>query len=273
MSTHLTYHLFVSTFDYTEKSEAAKNGGCFEENSIVYDNVRGPTRIQDVSVGDKILSVGADGRYEYSEVAFFLDYDPTSERLYYEFATESGSKISMTPSHLIFVGGSEKRRDQMKADFAKFVIVGNYVLVRTSPDQAGTLEKVVSISTRLGKGAYAPATLNGNIVVNNIAASCYAIFRDEKLTHSFFLPMRWMFQFINFGDRLSSSLHVGQSSSDINLEQQQQQQQQENSLEDLTNLGRHRRSAAHTHQLGIHWYARLLYRAFGHFIPARLIYN
>lgn len=242
------YFIFI-----LEKSEAAKNGGCFEADSIVYDIKHGPKSIKDVHLGDKILSMGADGHYEYSEVAFFLDYDPEVDRLYYEFETESGNKITMTPSHLIFVS-TDNQAETMKADYAKYVTIGNYVNVRSSDNTSSQLEKIVAITTRLGHGAYAPATLNGNIVVNNITASCYAVIHNERMVHYFFLPLRWSYNFISLGDRLSSAL--GQSSSDVN------------SIDSV----RSKRSTD-SPQLGIHWYARLLYSTFRGMIPSTLIYN
>ena len=40
-------------------------------------------------------------------------------------------------------------------------------------------------------GIYAPVTEQGNIIVENILASCYADFENHKLVHLAFAPLRW----------------------------------------------------------------------------------
>ena len=39
-------------------------------------------------------------------------------------------------------------------------------------------------------GAYVPLTMEGNIVVDGIVASCYASF-DHNLAHFLMIPMQW----------------------------------------------------------------------------------
>ena len=41
------------------------------------------------------------------------------------------------------------------------------------------------------EGIYAPLTREGNIVVNSVVASCYAVISDQDLAHLSFAPVRW----------------------------------------------------------------------------------
>ena len=45
-------------------------------------------------------------------------------------------------------------------------------------------------------GAYTPVTLEGNIIVDEILASCYA-FPDHILAHAGMTPMRWFPKIVN----------------------------------------------------------------------------
>lgn len=75
-------------------------------------------------------------------------------------------------------------------------------------------EKVVSIQTRSIRGVYAPLTLEGTIVVDDVATSCYA-FVDHHLSHAVFSPLRgyhviktlfrdWLGSFVHYFDWLST---------------------------------------------------------------------
>ncbi|XP_053206665.1 indian hedgehog B protein-like [Panonychus citri] len=57
-------------------------------------------------------------------------------------------------------------------------------------------EKVVKVTQSLRKGAYAPLTRNGNLIVNQIVASCYAVVNDQSLAHLSFLPVRLYYNLI-----------------------------------------------------------------------------
>ncbi|XP_017493939.1 PREDICTED: sonic hedgehog protein-like, partial [Rhagoletis zephyria] len=222
----------------SEKSESARNGGCFDETSVVYSRSGGPKPIKDVSVGEELLTMAADGlSYAYSPVLMFLDRDPSVERLYYHIETSSGAKITATASHLLFVAeglNEDEEKDSIlvsattttttttQPQFAKDIALGQYLYtLRREGDQlvdrstqSATLEKVVKISTSLSRGAYAPLTMTGNLVVNNITASCYAVINSQRLAHLSFAPVRWAHSFTELGDRLSRFLlHTSSSSS------------------------------------------------------------
>ena len=55
-------------------------------------------------------------------------------------------------------------------------------------------------------GAFVPLTKEGNIVVDNVLASCYASF-DHDLAHNMMTPMQWFPEIIEwmFGDENASA--------------------------------------------------------------------
>ena len=248
---------------FAEKSEATRSGGCFDGDSIVYTK-EGAVPIRDVRIGDEILSVSSDGSLQLSEVLLFLDREPNGTRLYYEIETESGSKISLTPSHLIFVADNnetEISRAMRRVEYAKNVQTGQFLYTSSKGDiQSMTsiamdshqsrplyayFDRVVRVRTRKATGAYAPLTRTGNLVVNNVIASCYAVINDQTVAHLSFLPIRvlesikdsfeWLAQVIGAEDQQSSHNSV-------------------------------------SHQIGVHWYPRLLYWLSQYVVPSNKMY-
>lgn len=250
---------------FAEKSEATRSGGCFDGKSVVYTK-EGAVPIRDVHIGDEILSVSSDGSLRFSEVLLFLDREPNGTRLYYEIETESGSKISLTPSHLIFVAddnATEVSRAMGRVEYAKNVQTGQFLYTSSKGDiqsmtsighpmdsrQSGPhsayLDRVVSVNTRVADGAFAPLTRAGNLVVNNVIASCYAVINDQTVAHMSFLPIRvlesvkdsfeWLAQVIGAEDQQSSHNSV-------------------------------------SHQIGVHWYPRLLYWLSQYVVPSDRMY-
>ena len=239
----------------TEKSDSARNGGCFDENSVVYYR-NGPKPIKDVQIGDEILSMGSDGKFVYSQVLMFLDRDPNIDRLYFHIETASGATITATPSHLLFVAEPNSTANQQvfaNPQFAKDIFVGQYLYTRSGTNQSNSafLDRVVRIRTSVGRGAFAPLTATGNLVVNNITASCYAVIHSQTLAHLSFLPVRWAHFFVQLGDHLSGYF-LSKSTS--------------------TFSARSIRSKP-VAQEGVHWYAQMLYNLFKYFIPSQMMFN
>ena len=55
-------------------------------------------------------------------------------------------------------------------------------------------EKVIRVSVSKSRGIYAPLTAEGNMVVDGIVVSCYAVIDSQKLAHWAFLPVRVYYQ-------------------------------------------------------------------------------
>ena len=216
-------------------------------------------------MGDEILSVSPDGSLQFSEILLFLDREPNGTRLYYEIETESGSKISLTPSHLIFVADdntTELSRSMGRVEYAKKVQTGQFLYTSSKGDNKSMtfnameslqsrpeyayFDRVVSVRTRVADGAYAPLTRAGNLIVNNVIASCYAVINDQSVAHLSFLPIRLLETIKDSFKELSYLLHVRDRQSD--------------------------HKSVSSHQIGVHWYPKMLYSLSKYVIPSDKMY-
>ena len=149
-------------------------------------------RLSDLNIGDTVLSVNsASGELEFSPVILFLDREPTEVRQFYSLLTENGHSLTLTPEHLIFSHFAEDASQaEFEAVYAKDVQEGDFVLVSTGK---GQLEKVrvTQVEMRVLTGVYAPLTSAGNLVVDNVVASCYAVVDSQNIAHAAFAPLRW----------------------------------------------------------------------------------
>ncbi|XP_023216466.1 sonic hedgehog protein-like isoform X2 [Centruroides sculpturatus] len=148
----------------SESADAAKSGGCFHGDSEVYTS---------------------EGIRKMSELK--IDWDPNKKRQFYVLKTERGREITLTPSHLIF--SSPKNGTYVNAMFTRDIRLGDYIYTRD--EHANILpDRVISIVTITDTGVYAPLTLQGNIVVDGVVASCYAVINDQNIAHWAFFPVR-----------------------------------------------------------------------------------
>ncbi|GFU54354.1 tiggy-winkle hedgehog protein [Nephila pilipes] len=216
----------------SESVDLRRAGGCFNGNSIVY-TPEGEKLMSELSVGDEVLVVTPNGSLGFSKVVLFLDHDSKKSSWYYTIATENNSRITLTSWHLIFTASDEKTSYiDRYAEFAKNIRIGDYIYVLKNLQQNEiSLEKVTNITVTKEIGNYAPLTLEGTIVVNNIVASCYAVISDHELSHFSFLPMRVLHNL------KEASWHFFQS---LNIKFPTKRRQQESK--------------------GIHWYADFLYK-------------
>lgn len=158
-----------------------------------------------------------DGQLKYSEVFMFLDRDMEQKREFLRIETEDGTAITATPSHLIYTwqkntDNSITTKPSNTADFrfAEQIETGDFVLTNIN----GTLEprRIKRITAELHRGVYAPLTYDGTIVVNSIAASCYALVEKHSLAHIGFIPMRSLHrieEFLGFTNDISDNLPRG----------------------------------------------------------------
>ncbi|KAG7463770.1 hypothetical protein MATL_G00180210 [Megalops atlanticus] len=200
----------------SEHSVAAKTGGCFPGRALVTLESGGTKAIQDLRPGERILaSSESDGSGElvYSEVIAFIDRDPATRKHFYAIGTEGGAELSLTAAHLLFVtegncsGGAAAARGGMRTIFASDARPGQCVLTAGGEGSGGRLERVAWVQLREDRGAYAPLTRHGTLVVDGVLASCYAAMDQHRLAHWAFAPLRLLYRWTGPGGNQGDGIH------------------------------------------------------------------
>ena len=152
--------------------------------------------ISELKTGESVLTMNEDGSQVFSPVILQLQQFPDQITTFHVIRTKMGHNLTLTPNHLIYTrNGNESTQhlsefSSFRAVFASSLRNGDYVLV--NDDTKGmTKDRVVSVSAVSLAGVYSPVTEQGNIIVENILASCYADFENHQLIHLAFAPFRW----------------------------------------------------------------------------------
>lgn len=183
---------------------AAKSGGCFPGEASVALEGGGTKPISALRPGERVLALaggGGGGELLYSEVLAFLDRDPGSRKLFYTLHTRAGPRLSLTAAHLLFVSagncseGAEPAPGALKTVYASRARPGQCVLVARGGGDGGggggaRLSRIARVTLREARGAFAPLTQQGTLVVDGVAASCYAVVEQHALAHWAFSPLR-----------------------------------------------------------------------------------
>lgn len=224
--------------------------GCFTGNTSVQLASGLTVPMSRLRIGDRVLSLNADGNLEYSEVLLFLHRNPELRSRFLRLTTASGVAITITPSHLILRWHKPNTTVLHEATpvYAQDVRVDDQLLVSGHAGPGGRLrvDRVSKIEEVFETGVYAPLTLSGTIVVNEIVASCYAVIFSQRLAHLSFAPLRLLntveLSFKHFY-AITTSPFVASASRDGSL------------------------TARYLPPNGVHWYCRFLERLTKIFVP------
>lgn len=286
------------SFLFTESSQAARHGGCFPPESTVLTESGAVKKLSELLVGDRVQSMNEQGQLVFSPVLLFLDRDLNDQRQFVQLQSADGAKVTLTASHLIYTVaasqdlledvdvGSDNFQQQMneiervedaeeenrlldrlmvnvtvgqlgsrlRATFASKVQIGDWI-VTTGRDGRPVPQRVVDVSAVVHQGVLAPLTDQGTLVVDQVVVSCYAVIDNQAIAHWAFAPIRLANNvregFIHFWRTLNSPVSASSSSSS-----------RSSSTTKTTN-----------NNVGIHWYAQMLYRIARFVLPSHLVFN
>ena len=169
--------------------------------------------ISELRVGDWVLAADEKGTLRFSQVIMKTHEDPDFEQKFQLIQTKTGRNLTLTDTHLIYkaeVYGLKQDLKEIvssKPVFAMNIKKGDFVLVN---DEINGMMKdeVVSNDVVVRKGISAPVTTYGNIVVDDILASCYINY-EHSFVHMIFGPFRWFHYTKNLLARITKMQNNG----------------------------------------------------------------
>lgn len=152
---------------------------CFPGDATVRVLDKGTVLMKNVKIGDQVQVQGGN----FSPIYAFGHFDPDVEVAYLSIQTTITTLV-VSELHMVFVAGKGFVA-------ASSVVVGDLLEVTNHKMPV----PVTSIRTRLDTGAYAPFTIDGTVMVNDILASSYVSIRPglialHAMAHLFCAPRR-----------------------------------------------------------------------------------
>jgi len=146
---------------------------CFSGASQVDVQGKGATRMDALQIGDSVLT--GDGTFQ--KVYSFGHFAPDQPVKYLQIKAETMNKpLEISEFHMIYKRDKESKKKMVVA--AKDIKVGDTLIT----GQGASME-VKSIGSLVRNGAYAPLTMNGDVVVDGAVASNYIVLSPSFTKH------------------------------------------------------------------------------------------
>ncbi|CAF1477119.1 unnamed protein product [Adineta steineri] len=162
---------------------------CFSADSLIKLSNGEYKQIDNLKSGDEIITI-EQSKIISTEMIMMLDRQISKEALFYKLTTDSGNEISLTEYHLIPIMNFTGNKNYL---FAKQIQIGDYLFVLSNDKLIHS--PVVNITIEMKKGYYAPLTMKGTLLINNILASCFANINDHYLAQYSMAPFRYYYKF------------------------------------------------------------------------------
>jgi len=171
---------------------------CFSADTWVETESRGHVQVKSLLEGDRLRALDvATGDLVFSKFVTYGHDDADMWVHYVQLTTASGKQLKISDTHLILKSSGE------------FVFAGEL----QEGDVLENEERIVSVDEALEKGAYAPLTEHGTLVVNGLVASCYSSFRSHSFAHAIHPTVTWLLQSANsllgYKDTLEMASKIG----------------------------------------------------------------
>jgi len=179
---------------------------CFPSSATVRREDGRKVAMKDLRVGERVLTLNHLHQPTYSEVSMIMDRQTKVKVTdYLRITTLANKTLTLSTNHLIPVRAPNST--QQEFIFSKDIRpLHHEVYVYDHDDKGGGKEGgVPTVSTSLvasvevvgGVGAYAPLTLEGTIIVDDVFASCYASFPNHWVSHYVFLVWRTLYTLLS----------------------------------------------------------------------------
>jgi len=153
-----------------------EEGGRYPGSAIIIDRQGCRRQISSLDVGDEVQVI-INNEIRAEPVITFIHRQPEVVQEFLQITTEKNNILKITEDHLMFV----ERTGKAAAIPARDVKVEDILYVRAG--HSVEKDAVLSISKVFEKGVYAPVTLSGTILVNDVHTSCYFDVLSHEWSH------------------------------------------------------------------------------------------
>ncbi|XP_069083232.1 indian hedgehog protein-like isoform X1 [Pleurodeles waltl] len=174
----------------TSRIEAPSKEGCFSARSLVTLEGDEKIPVSELMSGHRVLCMDADGRFTYSDFLTYLDKDCAAVTEFRVLETQNPPRrLALTASHLVFVADDlNVPPKDFCPMFASLVQPGKCILIAGADEPQPA--RVVSVTTHIDSGAFAPLTGHGTLIVDDVVVSCFAVVQSHHLAQLVFWPLR-----------------------------------------------------------------------------------
>jgi hypothetical protein len=169
------------------RDEAVKEQRCFAADSLVTLANGHRKSVANLRSGDVILAYDdATKAVVSTKVLTMLDNQPNKFALFKQLTTATGRQLSLTSSHLLpTVSHGYVMAKKIHVGMNVYIMNENGLL---------TIDTISDVTEVMKQGYVAPLTEQGTLIVDNVAASCYATINSHHAAHSVLAPMRWWYK-------------------------------------------------------------------------------
>jgi len=175
-------------------------GFCFSGDSTVQVQNKGAVTMFDLQLGDRVKVNTNNNNDSFEPIYSFGHKDSTVSANYLRITTTTTSSqpLELSKDHMLVI---EKEGKQHHYVPASSIEVGDVLLVVASSDNDESITNtnsaatVIRIESVTRKGAFAPFTPSGTIVVNDILASNYIAYQGSeylRITSLFTFSYQWL---------------------------------------------------------------------------------
>ncbi|CAF3565946.1 unnamed protein product [Rotaria sp. Silwood1] len=164
--------------------------GCFfdKTNITLADGSMRPLNL--LTVGEEVLVYLSSGKTQKSRVLTIFHHQRSSVRFLEIYTVNKQEPLRLTPSHSILIKKNTKKQSSFHYSFAHKVAIGDFVFSSELKSlRVINIKEIILYNQTIST----PLTFEGNIIVNNLIASCYATYR-HKFMHMLTLPLRYWYQ-------------------------------------------------------------------------------
>ena len=157
---------------------AQQSGGCYPGSATFVDIHLQRRKMESLKVGE-VVQVVNNKEIQFEPVITFIHRQTEVMQEFLEITTLHGRKIlKITEDHLLFV----EKGGQAAVIPARDVNIGDTLYV-TDDQNVVKKDEVQTIGFVWEKGVYAPVTLSGTILVNDVHTSCYFDVLSHEWSH------------------------------------------------------------------------------------------